>query len=407
MEKTGIFNKIIIEYEATAPVKVNLVYGTDDGKTVEDYFFLESGKTHFEGFIKGYTEGRMGVSLEKFDYVILGTDGGSFNCREIKFQKVQVVAEDTAYLTLGRYKLGVRLVWGGGINFLSDSSCPVEGVDNMVNMHDTGRLIQQSYYGCGKNEENDWGFFNNIKWPYNPVQGGDRDGFHSRLIDVKITDNCIYIKAQPRDWGKTDYLTPSYMENWYIIDGDIIRVDNRFVDFSGWKHPRSCQELPAFYTLSYFDRFVFYDGNRPWQDDELNTRDNLHFWGVPEYDSECNFRVKENNTEVWSAWVSSKDDYGIGLYVPNVDMLKAGRNAYNASKAADDPACNYTAPLGFLGLVTFEPLEYSYLMTCGSTDKIRAEFKNYKDVFGNESLDLNRMQNTRRPKDAPDFPKHL
>jgi hypothetical protein len=82
-------------------------------------------------------------------------------------------------------------------------------------------------------------------------------------------------------------------------------------------------------------------------------------------------------------------NYGIGLYVPNVDILLAGRHAYNGSKDSKNGATNYVAPLCTLKMVSFEPIEYSYMMTTGSLEEIRRTFKANKDFATNESLHNN------------------
>lgn len=401
-----MFNKINVHYKSEGAFKLFVDYLTEDGETVNDYFFLDGGKETFGGLIVGYTEGKKASSLLGYKVKNLEQPDSVLPHVEITTELVEVLACDTYFIENERLKLGVRLIWGGGVNYILDKKCPVEGLTNLINQFDTGRLVQQSYYGCGKNEENDWGAFNGSEhWPYNPVQGGDKGNMHSRLIDVSAAEGRIYIKAQPRDWGKIGVFTPSYMENVYSIDGDMIRVDNKFTDYSGWKHPITTQELPAFYTVSYLDRYEFYDGHEPWQDKPLTIRDNLRFWGDPRFSGECSFPMLEDNTEIWSAWVSSKDDYGIGLYVPNTDYLYAGRNAYNGSKDPDNDGTNYIAPLCKIGIVSYRPIEYSYLMTVGSTDEIRSRFKANKDFAGNASLRIN-SESYRRHADSPEFNKY-
>ncbi|MBR5006136.1 MAG: hypothetical protein IKY07_03480, partial [Clostridia bacterium] len=181
-------------------------------------------------------------------------------------------------------------------------------------------------------------------------------------------------------------ITPSYMENTYTLTDTYIRVDNRFVDFSGWEHRYAHQELPAFYTVSYLDKFTWYNGSDGWTGAPLTSRDNLNFWGDPNYADDCRFYVKKGNTETWCSWTSSKDDFGIGLFVPNVDMLYAGRFSYNGSKSATDGATNYVAPLVTYKMTSFDPIEYSYLITTGSVNEIRNVFTANKDFATNESL---------------------
>ena len=301
----------------------------------------------------------------------------------------EVYTNDTYYVENTRYKVGIRLLWGGGISYISDSKNTVKDLSNLVNQADEGRLIQQSYYGTGGNNEYKPGEFNNSVWAYNPVQGGDKYRNHSRIIDIVVEDFSVYIKAQPQDWSLNNKLTPSYMENSYTIYENYIRVDNKFVDFSGWEHRYAHQELPAFYTVSYLNTFTWYDGSSPWQDDELTSRSDLKFWGDPKYAGDCRMPIKVSNTETWCAWTNKKDDYGIGIYVPNVDTFLAGKNAYNASKDPANGACNYVAPINTMKMVSFSPIEYSYIMTTGSLDEIREVFKANKDFATNESLHKN------------------
>ena len=297
--------------------------------------------------------------------------------------------QDTTYfIDNGRFKLGVDMGWGGTINYIEDMTHKEPDLVNLVNKFDTGRLIQQSYYGTGAIEGVfEWGSFNDSEqWPYNPVQGGDKGLVASRLIDVQVGENYVYIKAQPMDWGKVGYMTPSYMENTYTLEDGYIRVDNRFVDYSGWEHPFTGQELPALYTVSYLDTFIWYNGTKPWTGDAVSVRDDLQFWGDPQYVGDCIYHLRENNTETWCAWINTDDDFGLGLYVPGVDRLKAGRYQYNASKDPDDLATSYVAPYNTMQLVAYEPLEYSYLLTTGTAEQIRATFTAEKDFSDNASL---------------------
>ena len=176
------------------------------------------------------------------------------------------------------------------------------------------------------------------------------------------------------------------MENTYTVTDEYIRVDNRFVDFSGWEHRYASQELPALYTISYLSRFTWYDGTSSWQDDTLSYRDNLNFWGDAKYVNDCSFRIKTSNTETWCAWTNPDIDYGLGIYVPNVDELKAGRFSFNNSKKSSDDATNYVAPLNTIKMIAYKPIEYSYIMTTGTISQIRATFKKYKDFSDNASL---------------------
>ena len=401
------FNRFSIKYRSTTALKIFVAY-TESGVLREDYYFLERGEGVFSGLVPEFLSGKKGTAITGIRIENLEGEKAEFAVLDFESETVSVPSREY-YIRGSRYTLGIDLGWGGTINYVSDNQCPIAGVENMINKHDTGRLVQQSYYGTGEKEGIDfeWGSFNGSdKWPYNPVQGGGQGNVASRLIDFKVFDNGnVYIKVQPMDWGKRDikYITPSYMENWYIIEDDYIKVDNRFVDFSGWEHPCNSQELPAFYTISYLDSFVWYDGVEPWTGDELSWRHELRFWGDSQYAGECSFRVKVPNTETWCAWVSTEDNYGIGVYTPNIDRYSAGRYQYietfgvsTGTSGTKNPAggpTNYVAPWKQIQLISFEALEYSYLICAGSVDEIRATFTENKDLFDNASLSENSVSN--------------
>ena len=386
------FNRFSLTYSASAPLHVFVTYlNVSDRELTEDYY-LEAGEGVFSGLIKGYLDQRNGHSLTRIRIESCKGEAAEFSLCRVKTETIPVYikSEDDAtfFIDNGRFKLGVDMGWGGTINYIEDMTHKDAEMTNLVNKHDTGRLIQQSYYGTGAIEGVfEWGSFNDSEhWPYNPVQGGDKGNKASRLIDVRVGENYVYIKSQPMDWGKVDYITPSYMENTYTLEKDYIRVDNRFVDFSGWEHPFTGQELPALYTVSYLDTFIWYNGSKPWTGDAVSVRDDLEFWGDAQYVGDCTQYLRECNTETWCAWINTADDFGIGLYVPSVDRLKAGRYEYNGSKDADDNATNYVAPYNTMQLVAYEPLEYSYLLTTGTAEQIHAIFTAHKDFSDNASL---------------------
>jgi hypothetical protein len=162
------------------------------------------------------------------------------------------------------------------------------------------------------------------------------------------------------------------MENTYTIADGHIEVSNRFTDFSGYTHNNSHQELPAFYTISYLSDFVFYDGTKPWTGDALTVKKDLKFW-AGNSDAYFNVKSKEN----WCAWVAP-NGYGVGVYTPIAEILLAGRHEYNGSKDAHNNATNYVAPLITYRHKTFETFEYTYYITTGSTEEIRAKFSKLK-----------------------------
>lgn len=399
------FNRFTLAYTSTEPLSCNVIY-KENGTEKIDSFFLEAGTNTFRCLTEHYLQKKMGTDLTCIEINTCTGKNAQFSLEALTTEVYEVYDGSTHYLENDRFKVGIRLMWGGGINYIEDKQNTIVDLTNLVNQCDTGRLIQQSYYGTGANGEYTPGTFNNSTWSYNPVQGGDQYQNHSRLIDVVVNENSVYIKSQPQDWSLNNQITPSYMENTYMVYEDRIQVDNRFVDFSGWEHPCSTQELPAFYTVSYLDTFTFYNGVKPWTGDSLSSRDNLQFWGDSKYASDCTFYIRESNTETWCAWTNENDQYGIGLYVPNIDELFAGRHAYNRSKDPFNGACNYVAPVNRKQIVSYQPIAYSYLITTGSVDAIRSIFTEHKDFAQNEMLHEN-YTSMRIADDTPEKPEKM
>lgn len=379
------FNRLTLCYTSSHPLKCTVRY-VQNGRVIDDVIYLEKGERISSSLIRGYIDGKSATSVERLTFDVLGGELASFMLYRIHGGSREVYTNDTYYLQNERYKLGIRLIWGGGISYIEDKQSPVSGLTNLVNNYDTGRLIQQSYYGTYANGEYVNGSFNGREWRYNPVQGGDVYQNKSRLIDIKVSNNSVYIKAQPQDWGHNGKITPSYMENTYTVYSDRIEVDNRFVDFSGWEHPYAGQELPAFYTVSYFNRFSYYNGIDPWEDGELIHRDGLPFCDGPDA-PECSYRFMESNTETWCAWTNKFSNYGIGLYTPGADRLLAGRYLDGNSKNPSDNSCSYVSTVELLQINSFRAIEYSYMIATGSVEEIRETFKMHKDFAENESLD--------------------
>ncbi len=381
LDLTEAFNRYILTYTAATPLRCTIAYIENAAERAEE-FFLEAGeRMTFASFTDGYLAHRLADKALRLTVRTITDESGDLTLHGFRTENAPVRAEKTFFFENHRYKVGVELCWGGGLSYLEDKACPVAGLVNILNSFDTGRLIQQSYYGTGEPPYVRGEFMGN-SWVYNPVQGGDRGNNKSKLVDARVSEHEVYVKCRPRDWGHDGGTTYSYMENWYRLDGDYLIVDNRFVDFSGWSHPVAGQEVPAFYTVSYLNNYYWYDGDKPWTDDTLSVKSDLPFW--PDDWPYCTFRPKEGNTELWSAFVDD-NGYGLGLYTPNVTRTVAGRHMYDGSKDPAAASCNYIAPLKILRLKCFKPVTYSYLITAGQLDDIRARFKTRKDEITNSA----------------------
>ena len=129
---------------------------------------------------------------------------------------------------------------------------------------------------------------------------------------------------------------------------------------------------------------VLYEGDSPWTNANLTRRENLGYWSVAsgqagEYLSTSKAR------ECWAAWVND-DDFGLGLFVPQIEKAVAGRHLnYNLSftGAADKQIqFNYLTFLGVFALESYEPLDYEFYLTCDNVTNMRKTFKKLNETEG-------------------------
>ncbi len=397
--KFEMFNYYGLKYSADAYVKGTLSYKTGSGEASED-FFLEPSDTEkeFYSFIDGCLDGKKAYrlislkleALDKEDAKMVIYGFSVFN-REIPEQEIFVESDNL--------KIGVDLLWGGALSYVEDLDSDVEAVSvdgqikvdsnaserysakavnenvNLINRNDTGRLVQQSYYGT---MDYDNGIYMDTEWHYNPVQGGNQYNEASKIVDLKVTDDSIYIKCRPLDWAKEkEFAAPAYMEATYTFSDNAVKAECRFVDFSGYPENYREQEIPAFYCIEPFNNFVYYKGDKPWTGEALTSEPELIFWPDAGYP---NFYSKEN----WAAFTGEFDDsFGIGIYVPDQTKFLAG--VYNREQTTNedpskDGATSYIAVIKEMNFKSYEPFEYDFYLATGNSEEIRGTFKEINEA---------------------------
>ncbi len=396
------FNYFGVKYASDSYLKCSITYIIDEEEVREEFFLEPSNEeTSFYSFIDNALDK---VTAERIV---------EFTCQPMNSQKANVkisgftvflreVPKQEVFIETESYKLGVDLLWGGALSYLEDLNSDVEAVKddgkikvdsnasdrydkravnkkvNLINRNDTGRLVQQSYYGTTEAPYEPATYMEN-KWNYNPVQGGNQYNDHSKIVDVKITNTEIYIKCRPLDWAKEkEFITPSYMEAWYTIENNNVHVKCRFTDFSGYPVTTRTQELPAFYCIEPLNTFVYYDGVEPFsKDNKLVTNNELGFWAEEDYP---NF----TSVEHWSAYRGEfSDSFGIGLYMPTHDTFLTGvymRGETDEKDPSRDDPTSYIAVVKDYVFESFKPKEYEYYISTGTVEEIRNNFKAISDL---------------------------
>ena len=396
---TEWFNYYAIKYSSSAYVKGVITYGNGFGKEISEEFFLEPAENCiFYSFIDNVLKSKKARNIISVTVTPLNTEDFDFSLIDVSAFNREVPDKEI-FVSNEQYKMGINLDWGGALSYLEDLNSDVEAVKkdgriyvdsnasdrygkravnrhvNLINRHDTGRLVQQSYYGVMDSEIYENGYFT-AEWRYNPVQGGNKYNDSSKLVDLRVTDDSIYIKCRPMDWAKdAASICPAYMEATYAFVKNTLHTSCRLVDFSGYEPTNANQELPAFYCVEPLNRFVYYGGSEPWTDGELSVEPDLPFWGGP---GKLRFKATEN----WGAFTGEfEDSFGIGLYTSERNTFIPGvyerGNTVEKDPSVDNPT-SYFAVIGAWMFQSFEPFEYDFYLTTGDTAEIRNNFKEIK-----------------------------
>ncbi len=398
------FNCYTIKYSSDAYVKGELNFNG----TIEEFFLEPDENGEFSGYIDGFISGTTQTAITDITLTPLDKEGMDFTLDSINLSKATNPGDSSGmvYLSDSNYKIGIDLDWGGALTYLEDltnsvmSSVKKYGtktteVDfkskvgtsswtyntssnvNLINAHDTGRLVQQSYYGTGSYPYEP-GMYGEAVWNYNPVQGGNLYNEASKIVDLKVSDNEIYIKCRPLDWAKeAKDITPTYMEAWYTLENGMMRATCRFVDFSGYPGVTTTQELPAFYCVEPLNDFVYYTGGEAWSDSNTKTNiTDLGFWGTA---TDQDFICNEN----WAAFKGDDDDsFAIGIYCPGQTLFHTGvyysgdgvTRCSTTDPATEDPT-SYIGVVDVLHFQSYKPISYCYYISTGIVDDIRGDFK--------------------------------
>ncbi len=273
----------------------------------------------------------------------------------------------------GVIKVMLDLTRGGAIKYISNSG----NSRNLVNIHDEGRYIQQSYYAGNNLDRTDEGQASNWSpWPWNPIQVGDAFRNRAEILDHRQNDDTLYVKCIPMLWDMNNKPAEAFMEQWTILKDNILEVHNRLTCFRtdsiyGENILRD-QELPAVYPISALENLYTYIGNSPFTNDTLSNPPVVNlgsgFWG--RY-----LGVSEH----WMAFVDN-DMYGIGVYNPQCTYFLAGMAGEPGYEALDG-STSYIAPIKKEALKKNSVYEYTYFIVVGELEEIRTQVYELNERF--------------------------
>lgn len=258
---------------------------------------------------------------------------------------------DWAYLDNGTIRIGVDKSRGSAIGYFALS----KDQRNLLNHHDEGRFIQQSYYG-----DPDGSMWAKKPWVYNPVQGGSYKGEQAKTLEFRSSATRLHAKVEPLHWASAERCPEAIMRQWITLDGAIAKIRMR-MEYSGpTQQRRAHQELPAMFVDYLLPHLIFERAG------ELVRHAPADLGGdmKPEhirYDTE------------WLAYVDD-DNFGIGIHTPGTNQAVTYRHKGGGTTGPEGSACSYVAPVRTMQLRKGTVVDYEFHLTIGSLEEIRGRF---------------------------------
>lgn len=270
------------------------------------------------------------------------------------------VAAELLMLESGKLTVGIDKSKGASISWLSWKAHP----QNTVNIHDPGRLIQQSYYAGRRLDRTADGQHKSWSpWSWNPIQGGGV-GSWARVTRFEKQDGpLLFSETIPKLWDMPDEEAAAIMHQWTGFEPgmpEVVVVRNRLIanrspdDRWGPAVP-SPQEVPACYFTRNFDHFKVYHG-------EGNWKTVIQKPGPPWGKTRPPLKVMA---------CFNPQGQGIGIFSPTSG--EAWNFGPHVDAASDDPnagPCVHIAPVSRVNLGPQSIYEYRYWLIVGDQQSI-------------------------------------
>ncbi len=294
---------------------------------------------------------------------------------------IEIGTTETAYLDNSTLRMGTPTTQGGSINFLSPS-----GGSNLVNWHDPGRLIQQSYYAGTPIDRTAVGQSTNwTPWPWNPIQGGDASHKKSQVIEMTQFDSGtgFFTRTVPLLWDMTTgEKAKAWIDQWNQFEPnkpDVIRITCRFTCFretdDSWSVGTARhQEFPAVYLIRTLSKVVTYQGDSPWTNAPVEDVTSNIIPGPP--------WIRHYPSEDWVAMVNPTTNIGVGVYSPIGDLFWwVGATGTTTTGGPTSSQTMHMAPIRTMRLGRDSILAYRYWMVYGHIDTIRERVYQLRELY--------------------------
>lgn len=296
-----------------------------------------------------------------------------------------VKPEELLTINNGTVKIGIERTKGASIALLSWAAYP----KNVVNSHDPGRLIQQSYYAGRRLDRSADGQHKAWSpWSWNPIQGGGVASW-ARVTEFKRSgEKTLFGETIPKLWDMPDEEAEALMRQWTGFEDGLANVVSVRCEFTAKRElndrwgptARNPQEIPACYFTRNFDIFKAYLGGGKWRTEEERPGNPWRHAEAPRHVIAC----------------FNADGQGVAVFSPNAKQWNFGPHAGGKN---DDPLgdpCVHIAPVDLVYLGPQTTLEYRYWLVVGSETEIAASLDILWEKHSKERMKISNPDTTKK-----------
>ena len=282
-------------------------------------------------------------------------------------------AENLLLLDNGAVKIGIDRAKGASITHLSWAAYS----GNMVNSHDPGRLIQQSYYAGKRLDRRAEGQHKAWSpWCWNPIQGGGVGSWAKVTQFKRLESGTLFGETVPKLWDMPDEDATALMRQWTGFEPGMPNVVVVSCELVSKREPddrwgtvrQSPQEIPATYFTRNFDTFKSYLGDGRWRTEPTKP-------GPP--------WSRSSDIPRKAMACFDKAGQGVAIFSPNALSWNYGPHG---GAGTDDPhggPCVHIAPVTRVALAPTATFAYRYWLVVGTEKEIAKRLESlwakYKD----------------------------
>jgi hypothetical protein len=289
-----------------------------------------------------------------------------------------VLADELLIIDNGEVQVGIDHDKGGAITWLSSKTYP----QNIVNLADPGRLIQQSYYAgkrldrTAEGQSKSWS-----PWPWNPIQGGGVGSWAQASV-FRLEENTLYSETVPKLWDMPNEEAEALMRQWTTFEPSIsnaIVVRCEFLSLRDktdrWgATSTSSQEVPACYFTRNLATVKSYLGSGKW-------REKVQPLGPP-------WGKATPPQKAMACFDAS--GYGVAIFSPT--SAKHWNFGPHARGLSDDPVagpCMHVAPISRVKFAPKSTYRYRYWLIVGDEVGIATSLDLLWNKYSRERAELN------------------